>query len=85
MIWGIKWTHKALKDIGCLDRHIQVKVNQAVERLAKIGHGDVERVKGSDSELRLRVGGLRVFFIYLKEDRAICILRVRPRGSAYKK
>ena len=84
MTWGIDWTEGAVDNMERLDRRTRERIVSAVERLAEIGHGDVRRVQRSGGELALRVGGWRVFFVYLPAEQLIRILRVRPRGSAYR-
>lgn len=55
-----------------------------VERLAKDDPStDVRKLMGSN-ELRLRVGDWRVRFERDAEKREIVVLRVLPRGKAYK-
>ena len=85
MIWQIKWMEDALAELRRLDRKTRELIVKAVERLAETGHGDIERVKGSEPVLRLRVGKWRVFFEYMHEEQVIRIAHVYPRGGAYKK
>lgn len=57
----------------------------AIERMAEGDPStDVRRLKGSD-ELRLRVGEWRVRFKRDAAKHEIVVLRVLPRGKAYKR
>jgi mRNA interferase RelE/StbE len=59
-------------------------VYDALERLVgEHATGDVIRLKGSD-EWRLRVGDWRVLFRRDPAARVILVLRVLPRGRAYR-
>ncbi|HEX9799714.1 MAG TPA: type II toxin-antitoxin system RelE/ParE family toxin [Thermoanaerobaculia bacterium] len=78
------WAAAALKDLARLDRKLRERVFQAVERLAQSGYGDVRALHGSPGGiLRLRVGDWRVLFSR-KDTGELLVLRVRPRGDAYR-
>ena len=87
----------ARKDLNRLDRQVAGRILQAVQRYATTGQGDVRRLRGSEGELRLRVGDWRVRFadhvvtrpaeppgIGEVQVRMIEVLRVLPRGRAYR-
>jgi len=46
--------------------------------------GDIVKLAGSDDEWRLRVGDWRVRFTRDRERRVVQVLRVLPRGRAYR-
>jgi putative component of toxin-antitoxin plasmid stabilization module len=79
----IVWAEAAIADLGRLDRPVAVRINAAIERLAVEDVGDVKKLHGID-ELRLRVGAWRVRFIEDPGAGTLTILRVLPRGSAYR-
>jgi mRNA interferase RelE/StbE len=81
---GLVWTPQAIDDLRRLDRTTAERIVQAVERLAQTAHGDVRRLQGREREWRLRVGDWRVIFTRQPKDHSLRILRVRPRGSAYR-
>lgn len=81
----VEWTKPALNDVNRLDRRTRERILRAVERFSATGHGDVEKLKGSKDEYRLRVGNWRILFRLLELERLIRIRRVLPRGSAYQK
>jgi mRNA interferase RelE/StbE len=56
----------------------------AVSRFAATGRGDVKRLQGLPTEFRLRVGKWRVRFSLDEARPVIHILRVLPRGEAYR-
>lgn len=80
----IDWSETALDELRRLDRKTAQRVVLAVERYATLGHGDVKKLKGIDAEWRLRVGSWRVRFTRNDAAQMLRILRVVPRGSAYK-
>ena len=59
-------------------------MRKAVLRLAETGHGDVKQLTGKGEELRLRVGNWRVRFLLHYGTDTIVVLRVLPRGKAYR-
>ncbi len=64
---------------------MQRRVVDAVKRLSQTGEGDVVRLVGaSPPEYRLRVGDWRVRFARDDENAVIHVLRVLPRGKAYR-
>jgi mRNA-degrading endonuclease RelE of RelBE toxin-antitoxin system len=79
----IEWTEPALADLAALDKGIARRIQQAVERFAATGAGNVKRLQGIEPpEYRLRVGDWRVRF-HLAEE-IVRVLRVRNRREAYR-
>lgn len=76
----IEYAKKAVKYINSSDKSTKQRLKEAIE---KIPHGDIKKLKGLESEYRLRVGDLRVLFT-LKED-LVTINDIKPRGQAYKR
>ena len=80
----VEWGRRALKAVSRLDRPTQERILTAIDDLAQQSRGDVRRLEGvNPASYRLRVGNWRVIFSYL-DPATILILRVRPRGDAYK-
>jgi mRNA interferase RelE/StbE len=80
----IHWTPAAEKDLRRLDPPTRERVRQALARLAATGQGDVRRLQGLADEYRLRVGHWRVRFRFEAASGALDVLRVLPRGRAYR-
>lgn len=81
----VRWTDRAEKDLRRLDARQRERVVAAVLDLAGGGHGDVKRLQAIDPPtLRLRVGPWRVLFRLAADRRLLLVLRVRPRGAAYR-
>ena len=59
------------------------QVEEAFEKLARTGQGDVKKLVGRSSEFRLRVGVYRVRFLYEPPD-VIRVLHIRHRREAYR-
>lgn len=84
MRWQVQWSDHAQKDLKRLDRSLQKRIVEAVDRLTESGQGDVRPLQGSrDKVHRLRVGDWRVLFTREGASLLILVLRVRPRGGAY--
>ncbi|MBI3979615.1 MAG: type II toxin-antitoxin system RelE/ParE family toxin [Chloroflexi bacterium] len=77
-------TERARRDPADLARQVAARVVAALERFAETGHGDVKPLQGTDGEWRLRVGDWRVRFVFDYPSRTIYVLRVLPRGRAYR-
>ena len=73
----------AVKDLERLPSRDRDLVEDAIERFAAAGHGDVKKLKGSIDELRLRAGDWRVRFVYERPD-SIRVLHIRNRREAYR-
>ena len=84
MSWTVVLTASAQRDIRRLDRPVAARILDALTRLADSGQGDVTRLQGSSDEWRLRVGDWRVRFRYDHPTRTLEVLRILPRGQAYR-
>ena len=83
----IIWERRAADDLVALARgnpSMGRRITRAIERFAATGLGDVKRLVGEDS-LRLRVGDCRVIFAHERDSAAIVVLRILPRGRAYRR
>lgn len=73
----------AAKELKKLDRQIQARMFQALERLKTDPRPrGAKKLTGENSPLRLRVGDFRVIY-HVFEDRAVIVLLVRDRKHAY--
>jgi len=83
--FGLELTRLAVRDLRRLDRSVRERVLQALERLvAPVPAGDVRALTGSPGEFRLRVGDWRVRYELDLEAELLIVLRVLPRGRAYR-
>lgn len=74
-----------MRDLERLDRPVRHRVVAAIERFARTGEGDVKRLRGlAPPEYRLRVGDWRIRFGRDDAEQVLYILRVLPRGEAYR-
>ena len=83
MPW-ITFTTRARQELRQLDRQTASRIVAALERFAEIRHGDVRKLQGRAGEMRLRVGDWRVLFEYGDDGETVVVLRVLPRGRAYR-
>jgi mRNA interferase RelE/StbE len=85
MSYRLEWKSRALKDAEKLDRKTRERVLAALERLAETGHGDITKLADvNPPEYRLRVGAYRVRYGLDPTARVLTVLRVLPRGEAYR-
>jgi len=91
VISGVNWefevifSPKALKHLKLVDKQAQIRIKEAIEILAHYPpKGDVVRLKGSQSQLRLRVGDWRVTFEYDFSHKEVHILTVKHRREVYR-
>lgn len=84
--WRVEITRPAERDIRRLDRPVRERILTAIEVLAgDPPAGDTKRMSGiTQPQWRLRIGDWRVRFNRDPETRTILILRVLPRGRAYR-
>ena len=82
--WSVELTPRARRDVRNLDQPVRQRVREALERLANDPwEGQLVRLQGSE-DLRLRVGDWRVRLRLDRDRHAIVVLRVLPRGRAYR-
>jgi mRNA interferase RelE/StbE len=84
--WSLRYSRRAEKDIGRLDRQVRRRVLMALGRLATDPEGTagIRRLSGRAGS-RLRVGDWRVLFELDSATREITVDRVLPRGRAYER
>jgi mRNA interferase RelE/StbE len=84
--WTIEFANAARRDLKRLDAPVRDRILTALDGLsADTSRGDVKRLVGIDPpEWRLRVGDWRIRFSWNADTQTIEILRVLPRGRAYR-
>ena len=84
--WQLEIAPSARRDIKRLDRQVQARVIEALEGLrAEPAQDDITRLTGiSPPAWRLRVGDWRIRFARDPDNRTVTVLRVLPRGRAYR-
>jgi mRNA interferase RelE/StbE len=84
--WRVEITRPATRDLRRLDRPVRERILAAIDGLAEDPPtGDTKRITGiTPPQWRLRVGDWRVRFSRHPETRTVLILRVLPRGRAYR-
>ena len=81
----IIFSGKAIKSLKELDRLTQARMKEAISRLANYPpQGDITKLKGGQSELRLRVGDWRITFEYRFKEKQVSILTIKHRREAYR-
>lgn len=74
-----------MRDLRCLDKPTTERIADAVDALSETGHGDVKKLTNMDGEYRLRVGDWRIRFTMDGDVQILSVIRVLPRGEAYKR
>ncbi len=84
--WRVEVTKPALKDLKRLDKPVQERILSALDGLkTEPAQGDIKHLTNSrPPQWRLRVGDWRLRFTRDHETRMVRILRVLPRGRAYR-
>ncbi len=80
----VDWAERALTQLDRLGRRMRERIVDGVERFAETGYGDLRRVQTRPGELALRVGDWRVFLAVSPATATVHVLRVLPRGRAYR-
>jgi mRNA-degrading endonuclease RelE of RelBE toxin-antitoxin system len=74
---------QAVRDLESLQDRDRALVEEAIDRFAKTGAGDVKLLAGAERHYRLRAGDWRIRFVYEKPD-IIRVLHIRHRREAYR-
>lgn len=84
--WRVELTRPAARDAERLDRPVRERVLAAIDGLkTDPPTGDIRRLTGvAPPQWRLRVGDWRVRFNRVPETQTVLILRILPRGRAYR-
>ncbi len=83
--WRVELTPAARRDLRRLDPQIRRRVIDALDGLsAQSPRGDIRRLTGIEAEWRLRVGDWRVRFTREQTTNTVHVLRILPRGRAYR-
>ena len=82
--WGVLVTPRARRDLDNLDPPVRRRVHQALARFGDTPpRGDVIKL-AAKVDWRVRVGDWRVRFRLDYEARLVIVVRVLPRGRAYR-
>ena len=88
MIWTIKLSSHAERYFKKLDKKFRQRLRKELLVLGDcenpMDHKDVKPLTGDlRGFYRLRIGGYRVIFSVLKEEKIIAVVNIVPRGDAY--
>ncbi len=80
----VKYSAQALKTLARMQPRLRHRIEAAVDAYAEnpATAQNVKKLKGRN-ELRIRVGNWRI--IITDDGLVVAVIRVKPRGSAYKK
>ena len=74
----------ARRDIKHLDKTTQRRVISALEDFSEGNQVDIRKMKGTDSQYRIRVGDYRIVLEVIVIDNVAYVLRVRHRREVYR-
>ncbi len=81
--WSYAVTPQARRDLRRLDPPVRRRVVEALDRFVEDPFAaDIRKLESP--EWRLRIGDWRVRFTFDDDQRMIVVLRVLPRGRAYR-
>ena len=88
MSWTIKVSSHAERYFKKLDKKLRQRLKKELTALGgcenPMDHKDVKPLTGDlRGFYRLRIGGYRVIFSVLKEQKVIAVVNIVPRGDAY--
>jgi mRNA-degrading endonuclease RelE of RelBE toxin-antitoxin system len=82
--WLVNLTGPARRDLSHLQPQVAQRIIRALRLLAETGHGDTKKLTARGDEYRLRVGDWRITFERDSASRTINVIRILPRGRAYR-
>jgi len=83
--WRYILARQATRDMRRLTPAVRQRIFDALDRYVEDPTcGDVKRLRGTADEWRLRVGDWRIRFVFHPRTRTVEVLRVLPRGRAYR-
>ena len=74
------YSKQAVKALGRMDATTKQRIRAGVNGIPA---GDIVKLQGHTELYRLRVGGWRVVFSYIADDKVL-VDRIPPRGNVYK-
>ena len=80
----VEWAPAATRDLRKLRQPTVQRVRQAVVTFAETGRGDLSKLRGRESEWRLRVGDWRVLLTFPEWGNTLRVERVLHRREAYR-
>ena len=83
--WRYILTPQARRDMRRLDRAVRQRIFDALDNYVAEHRGSVRKLTGREDEWRLRVGDWRIRFRSDARVRIVVVLRVLPRGEAYRR
>jgi mRNA interferase RelE/StbE len=85
MVWRLAVTPSAKRDLKGIPPPELLKIRAGLARLAADPHAcNIKKLAATEDEWRLRVGQWRVRFRVLGAIHTLEVLRVLPRGNAYR-
>ena len=83
--WRYALSPHALRDMRRLTLSARQRIFAALDLYVAERRGNVLKLHGRAEEWRLRVGDRRILFRPNLQDRVVVVLRVLPRGRAYRR
>ena len=85
MRYRLRFSSKADKYLGRLDRRTQERIRERLDELAlNPDHGGTKLLHGGSGLRTMRVGDFRVVYSVVDRDLLVFIERIAPRGQVYR-
>ncbi len=85
-VWQVLISHEAEKTLRRLDRPLRERLDRAIRHLAEDPFpANSRKLVGYSEDYRLRVGDWRIIYTVRQQQLVILVVKVAPRGQAYKK
>ena len=87
-MWQIEYTKRFLKELACLPRDIQSRIELIVFEELEVNNpfelGYINKMKGYEDKYKIRVGDYRIGLNLDKKNQTIIFQRVAHRREIYK-
>jgi len=85
MTYTMKFTARALRDLTALDRTVQQRLRQHIDRLAENPFPQgVKKLHADESYYRLRVGDYRIIYTVEGRELIVIIVKIAHRKHVYR-
>jgi mRNA interferase RelE/StbE len=83
-MYSVEFLPSAAKALAKLDRAVQRRVAQRIDRLALDPRVDAARLRGADDVWRVRVGDHRVLYRIENDRLLVLVIRIGHRRDVYR-
>lgn len=87
LAFRVRLSAQAYNYIKRADRIIQKRITAAIETICSnpASGPNIKKLRGAGQNYRYRLGGIRIIYTVVDEERLVVINSIGPRGDVYKK